>query len=228
MGSWRGLWSLQLSLWESKYLIPFCSKRPYRGLKAKPLSVPPARGISVLSKEGARGKLFHLRPCPGRSSVGSSLTDSRCKHASWLRPWQCKLFTGGTGLSHGEEGPDRAIPKCQFLQPASSPTCMFLTYLEKLILGMYTQITVVGSTEICREGSMLCIKAVVIHLLLAHQRQALRTFWIPALKILQACLPSGCPHWSHCCTTAVGFPLCLVTWLLLLETAPLSRSAPQV
>lgn len=118
-------------------------------------------------------------------------------------------------MVHGKEGPDRGISRCQFLEPVSSPPLTLFKYLEKLILGKYTQSSLVGPTEIYQERSTPCIKAIVIP---ALQIQALKTFWedfqpfplIPSLHM------------------AVGFPLCPVTWLLLLETASVSCSAPLV
>lgn len=95
-----------------------------------------------------------------------------------------------------------------------------------LILGIYTQSPLVGSTDISWEGSRLCSKAVFIHLLLTHQIRALTTFQTPALQIFQTSPPSCRPHRARHCTTALGFLLRLVTQLLLPDTAPLSCSAP--
>lgn len=165
MGSWRGLQSLQLSVLESRDKIPLCSKGPYKGLKVKSPSVPPARGIFVLSREVAQGKLPQLWPCPSQPSTGQALVTADANTLLSYGHGNTNYVQAGLGWLMVR----KVLESVQFLESVSSRPCTFFRYLGKLFLGMYTQSTLVGSAEICHEVSRLCIKAIVIHLPLAHQ-----------------------------------------------------------
>lgn len=119
-------------------------------------------------------------------------------------------YAGGTGLVHGEEGPDRGISRYQSLEPASSPPLTIFRYLEKLISGKYTKNSLVCSAgeinTMHQSHSHFCPSDTGIEDFLEDSQSFPL---IPSLPM------------------AVNFPLSLtLTWLQLLETAPVSCSTP--
>lgn len=129
---------------------------------------------------------------------------------TFLSYGQKKLFAGETGLVHGEEGLDRGISRYQFLETASSPPLTLFRYLEKLISGNYTKPRLVCFTG---ENSTM------------HQSHS---NFSPSDTGIEDFLEDFQSFTSiPLLYMALSFPLSLaLTWLPLLETAPVSCSAP--